>query len=215
MVARKLARLPGDKERHRIFLHTSGALSSAVLAPLADRGFAVGSLHPLSAVSDPQKGTQPLQGAFWSVEGDRRAGNAARRIVADLGGESFSIAADKKPLYHAAAVMVSGHTVALFDMAIEMLERSGLSAQRARQVLLPLVESNARNLATVDVVKALTGSFARADLATIQRHLRAISSSKFKDALEVYRLLGKRSLKLANRTNADKEALKKIEKLLK
>jgi len=213
-VAGVLADLQTGDPTGRVFLHTSGALSSAALEPLAEKGFAVGSLHPLAAVSDPQKGADSLRGAFWCVEGDRFAVKVARRIVNDLKGKSFSITADKKPLYHAAAVMVSGHAVALFDIASEMLAQTGLTEAKARKILLPLVESNARNLATVKPARALTGSFARGDLATVQRHLRALSVSGLKDALHVYRFLGVRSLKLAKETKADPQALKQIAELL-
>ena len=138
-----------------------------------------------------------MRAAFWCLEGDPPAIRAAREIVKSLGGQSFSIKPNKKALYHAAAVMVSGHTVALFDLAIAMLIKSGLSRRRAREILLPLIESNIRNLSKLDVGRALTGSFVRGDAATIQRHLRALRNSNQRDALEVYRVLGKRSLELA------------------
>src|SRR5438093_7287912 len=38
--------------KNRVALHTSGAFSAAVLRPLRDQGFAVGSLHPLISISD-------------------------------------------------------------------------------------------------------------------------------------------------------------------
>lgn len=214
LIARKLADLQVGKADGRIFLHTSGALSSETLAPLAARGFAIGSLHPLLAVTSPANGVQSLNDAFWCVEGKRAATKVARIIVSDLGGQSFSIKADKKPLYHAAALMASGHVVALFDIAIEMLVSSGLTAERARELLLPLVESNTRNLATLDPARALTGTFARGDFATVQRHLLALSTSGLKDALTVYKLLGARSMVLAEKTRIQRRALKKIRKSL-
>ncbi|HLE62277.1 MAG TPA: DUF2520 domain-containing protein, partial [Pyrinomonadaceae bacterium] len=166
------------------------------------------------AVTSPANGVQSLNDAFWCVEGKRAATKVARIIVSDLGGQSFSIKADKKPLYHAAALMVSGHVVALFDIAIEMLVNSGLTAERARELLLPLVESNTRNLATLDPARALTGTFARGDFSTVQRHLLALSTSGLKDALTVYKILGARSMVLAEKTRIQGRALKKIRKSL-
>ena len=87
----------------RVALHTSGALSSEVLAPLRAGGFRVGSMHPLAAVSDAAAGAESLRRAFYCVEGDAAAVAAARRVVRDLGGESFSIRTEDKALYHAAA----------------------------------------------------------------------------------------------------------------
>lgn len=204
-------RLTGNRQ---VYLHTSGALSSKALESLSVKGKAVGSLHPLIAVAETKAGAESLRGAFWCVEGDRLAVEAARRIVRDLDGEGFSIRADKKALYHAAAVMVSGHVAALFDLAIGMLIKSGLTRKRAREVLLPLIESNVRNLAVAEPEQALTGSFARGDAATIKRHLRTLAMNKEKDALAAYRILGERSLQLAAANKLDKRAVKEIRKLL-
>ena len=45
-------------------LHTSGALSAETLAPLRQKGWHTGSIHPLISVSDTTKGDAALQGAF-------------------------------------------------------------------------------------------------------------------------------------------------------
>jgi len=189
-VAAELARLE-TKVRKPTALHTSGALSAEVLAPLRKRGWSTGSIHPLLSVSG--SGTA-LQGAFWSVEGDKAALRLGKTIVRDLGGKSFSIRSEDKPLYHAAAVMSAGNVVALFDVALEMLVQCGLSRKTARSILLPLLASTVHNLETKDTADALTGTFARGDIETVKRHLEALKVNK--DALELYRLLGKRSLKL-------------------
>ena len=177
-------------------LHTSGALSSEVLSPLAAQDWSVGSVHPLISVPDE---TSSLRGAFWSVEGDRRATRFAKQIVSDLEGTSFSIRTAEKPLYHAAAVMTSGNVTALFDVALEMLVACGLTRMTARQVLQPLLASTAHNLESKDPSAALTGTFSRGDVETVKRHLAALKNHKLADALELYCRLGKRSLKLAKK----------------
>jgi predicted short-subunit dehydrogenase-like oxidoreductase (DUF2520 family) len=193
-VASELARLETTRARAQkpTALHTSGALSAEVLAPLRKSGWSTGSIHPLISVSGL---TTALDGAFWSVEGDKTALRAAKAIVRDLGGKSFSIRSEDKPLYHAAAVMSAGNVVALFDVALEMLVQCGLSRKTARSILLPLLASTVHNLETKDTSAALTGTFARGDLETVKRHLKALKINK--DALDLYRLLGKRSLKLS------------------
>ena len=172
-------------------LHTSGALSSEVLAPLRKKGWKTGSIHPLVSVSNAG---DPIEGAFWSVEGDKSAVRTGKAIVRDLGGKSFFIRSGDKPLYHAAAVMSSGNVTALFDVALEMLSECGIKRTTARNILLPLIASTVRNLETKDPAQALTGTFSRGDLETVKRHLAALKRNP--DALELYRLLGKRSLKL-------------------
>lgn len=197
----------------RIVLHTSGALSADVLSPLRRAGIATGSLHPLVSVSDARTGRALFHGAFFAIEGDRLSRRAATSLVNDLGGKSFAIAPNAKALYHAAAVTASGHVTALYDIALEMLSRAGLSPRRAQQVLMPLLESTVRNLATKDPARALTGTFARGDLSTAKQHIKAIESTELHDALAAYVLLGKRSLRLA-KTRAANGALDQIGKLL-
>ena len=182
----------------RVALHTSGALSADVLSPLRRAGFAIGSLHPLVSISD-RAGRDAFRNAFFAIEGDRPAARAARSVVRGLGGQSFSISPGAKALYHAAAVTTSGHVVALFDIALEMLVNCGLSRRRSRQILRPLLESTSRNLSTKDPRLALTGTFARGDVSTAKRHLASIKSHKLPDALAAYILLGHRSLLLASR----------------
>ena len=195
-------------------LHTSGALSSRVLSPLEEIGFNTGSLHPLVSVSDPASGAKAFRGAYFCVEGDNAALKLARRIVKDSGGRSFSIGAEEKALYHAAALTAAGHLTALVDVAIEMLVSCGLNPKEAQRVLIPLIESAVRNLKVSPPDEALTGTFARGDLDTVKRHLKALSSDKQAEALQVYRLLGLHSLQLAGRKKVDATTLRKIKKLL-
>lgn len=197
-LAAQLARIDAAKHKPAA-LHTSGALSADALAPLRDRGWHTGSIHPLISVSDAPEDITALEGAFWSVEGDKTALRVGRAIVRDLGGKSFSIRSEDKPLYHAAAVMSAGNVVALFDVALEMLVQCGLTRPAAQRILLPLIASAVRNLETKEPVDALTGTFARGDVETVKRHLKALSKTGLADAKELYRLLGKRSLKLTKK----------------
>ncbi|HEX8772406.1 MAG TPA: Rossmann-like and DUF2520 domain-containing protein [Pyrinomonadaceae bacterium] len=205
----------GAQAEGRAALHCSGALSSDVLSPLEGVGYQTGSMHPLISVSDPLQGAERLRGGFYAIEGTRSAVRVARGVVRDLGGESFSVNSRDKALYHAAALMASGHMVALLDIAVEMLKDCGLTEKRAQSVLLPLMESTLANLSARDTAHALTGTFARADAATMRRHVDALGGANIEDALEVYRLLGRRSLRLAEKLGVDGEALKKIGRLLK
>jgi len=198
----------------RAVFHTSGALSSVVLAPLARAGFHTGSLHPLVSVSEPRSGAAALRGAFYCLEGDRAALRMARLIVKDLGGKSFSIRPESKALYHAAAVMASPHLVALFDLATEMLASCGVNKKSARQILLPLVESTLNNLGAMTSEQALTGTFARGDVATARRHLDALSGKQLAEALEIYKLLGLRSVELAKKRGLDAKLLRHMKELL-
>jgi predicted short-subunit dehydrogenase-like oxidoreductase (DUF2520 family) len=210
--AHRLAR--SHRGKGRTALHTSGALSSEVLAPLAEAEFQTGSMHPLVSVSDPISGAAALRGGFFCLEGTRRARQLADSLVHDLGGSSFTIKTETKALYHAAAVMASPHLTALFDLATEMLAACGLNQRRAQAVLLPLLESTANNLKFSKPEQALTGTFARGDIATVRKHLRALSGKELAQARKVYKLLGLHSLQMAEKSRLDQQLLEKIRKLL-
>lgn len=215
-VARRLATLFRTQrpKGQRIALHTSGALSSQVLKPLQTAGFAVGSLHPLVSIADGTSRENLFAGAYFCVEGNPAAVRLARSLVRDLKGHSFTIDARSKALYHAAAVMSSGHVTALFDIAIEMLTHCGLTPRRAHQLLQPLLASATTNLSAKTPAQALTGTFARGDVATARRHLAAMSSLDLKDAVAAYVLLGRRSIRMSRIVKADSERSREMARLL-
>lgn len=162
--------------------------------------------------------------AYFCVEGDKMAVTYAETIIRDLHANSIHIKTDRKALYHAAAVMASPHLVALFDLAVELLVTSGVESDDARKILLPLVQSTINNLYpdgpgnhSRDISSALTGTFARGDVGTVELHLKALTNGNPKpppEALEVYRLLGLHSLQLAKRQGLDARKISKITKLL-
>ncbi len=199
--------LAGKLKSKPVVLHTSGSLSSDVLEKLKKIGCAVGSLHPLVSISDSFLGKSRFQNVYFCIEGDETAVEAAKKIVDALGGKSFSIETKYKSLYHASAVTACGHLVAVIDTAIEMLSKCGLNETEAKQILLPLIESTVENLKSQTPAESLTGTFARADSETFDRHLEIMKSEVSGEALEIYLLLGERSLKLAEKQGADKKRL--------
>lgn len=204
----------GRGKPQRFALHTSGAVSSNVLAPLRALGYSVGSLHPLVSVADASPANDPFRGAHFCVEGDRAAARVARSLVKELGGHPFTISREAKPLYHAAATVSSGHVTALFDLAIEMLQECGVTERRARLILAPLLKSTAANLDAQSPAEALTGPFARGDIATVEKHLAAMKTRRMKEAADLYSALGLRAASLAEKTKRNRRSLKDIKKLL-
>ncbi len=194
-----------------VVLHTSGALSSEVLSPVRKLNVSAGSMHPLVSVSDPVTGADSFSGAYFCLEGDTAAVDAARKMVAGLKGQSFTVDTRYKPLYHAAAVMAAGHLVALIDSSLDVLAACGIEESTARAAILPLIESSVGNLRRQGPANALTGPFARADLPAIERHIRAFDE---KEGLEmeraIYLELGLKAVELAERGGGDVETLKNI-----
>lgn len=181
----------------RVALHLSGSLSSDELISLKEKNVAVGSMHPLVSISDAERGSERFSGAYFCVEGDVVAADAAIRLVETLGGNYFSIETQLKPLYHASAVMASGNVTALFDAAIEMLSECGLTRDRAHRILFPLLQSTVSNLADRSPEQALTGPFVRGDVAALERHLDAFEGTIDEEIRSIYLDLAERSVRLA------------------
>lgn len=210
-VAEKLAK----SLKYKPFVyHTSGALSSEILQSVKNTGCPAGSIHPLVSVSDSVSGAKRFKNVFFCVEGDLPAVETAEKIVTDLGGQSFSIPTKFKTLYHASAVTASGHLVALFSIAVEMLSACGLDKSQAQTILLPLIESTVRNLALQTPAQALTGTFSRADTETLKRHLDTLRENVSPEALAIYLQLGRRSAHLAEEQGADTNKLAEMKKIL-
>jgi predicted short-subunit dehydrogenase-like oxidoreductase (DUF2520 family) len=186
-------------DRIKYAFHTSGANQSSLLESLKSNGASIGSIHPLVSISDPLSGSQIFRGTYFCLEGETDAVTTATEIVEGLGGIPFAIDSAFKTLYHAAAVTACGHLVALLDASFEMMKTCGLEPEEAKRILLPLVSSTISNLTRQETAKAMTGTFARADLETFSKHVAAINEHCSEEIMEIYLLLGERALQLAAR----------------
>lgn len=195
-------------------LHISGSLPSDILSGKFVESVSVGSLHPLVSLSDASTGRSSFQGAFFCVEGDTESVKIGNEFAIALGGRPFTIDPGMKPLYHAAAVTAAGHVVALFDLACEVLSRTGVAGPSPSEILWPLIASAVDNLKERPASRALTGSFARGDLETIKRHINALRGEGPYEALQAYRLLGAHSVILARAEGVDENICRSIMEVL-
>jgi predicted short-subunit dehydrogenase-like oxidoreductase (DUF2520 family) len=147
--------------------HVSGSLGLDVLGPHPRRA----AIHPLLAIPNPELGAERLVGGAWfAVAGDP----IVRDVVDDLGGRWFEVADDDRAAYHAAAVIVSNHVVALLGQAERVAARAGVPFD----AYLDLVRATIENVAELGPAAALTGPAARGDWGTIDRHLAALDPSE-------------------------------------
>ncbi|MCE1203273.1 MAG: DUF2520 domain-containing protein [Holophagaceae bacterium] len=93
------------------------------------------------------------------------------RAFGDLGFAAFDLRAELKPLYHAAAVLTSGHAATLWLGAEALLRGQGLALPG--RGLLPLAEATLRNVEAAGAA-GRTGPFVRGDEATIARDAEAL-----------------------------------------
>ena len=176
--------------------HTSGATDLGALEAASRRGARVFSIHPLQTVPD---GGATLSGAACAVSGsDPEAGRLAEALAVRLGMRPFPVAERHRAAYHAAASIACNYLVALEEMAVELLERTG--TEDARDLLAPLVLRTAANWAERGD-DALTGPIARGDEETVERHREAIGEIA-PELLAAYEALAERTRALADRGRA-------------
>ncbi len=94
-----------------------------------------------------------------------------RQAFEVLGFRPFELPGALKPLYHAAAVLASGHAATLWLGADALLRTHGIDLPG--RGLWPLAEATLRNL-QLHGSAGRTGPFARGDLETIQRDAAAL-----------------------------------------
>ena len=201
---------------HQVVLHTSGGWAARdVLATVANKVEALGTLHPLASLSEHAGGHTRLARATFAVEGDPQAVIMAQRLVEIMTGKSLLLEPAQMPLYHAAAVLSSNYIVALVSLASRVLEAAGVKTADVVPALVPLLRSTVDNLAAQGLPQALTGPMARGDVATVQRHLRALQAA-VPDVAEFYGKLGSEVLALATqrKPGLDNETARQLRNLL-
>jgi predicted short-subunit dehydrogenase-like oxidoreductase (DUF2520 family) len=208
-LATSLANARVIAERH-VVLHLSGAQGQEALGPLVGTRAALGSMHPLQTIVEPELTPARLKGAWAAVEGMPRAVEAGEQIAKDLGMRPFRIATKSKAIYHAGAVFASNYLVVVEAIAQRLLRHAGLSDADAWAALRPLVEGTLENLSRHEPREALTGPVVRGDTATIVRHLESLAV----DDAKLYRALGRAALELAQKQGMDDDTAEKVAEAL-
>jgi len=186
--ARLLAQKTGWK--NKIVLHSSGALTSDVLAPLQQAGAFTASLHPMMTFVP---GTTPrLADVPFAVEGDRRAVLAAKQIGRAFKAEVFEIKKEAKVLYHALGSFSSPMVVATLVTAERVGKAAGLTQKQLRTIMRPILLQTLENYLKAGPAAAFSGPIKRGDIDTVRRHLENLKDVP--EATEVYRALVKSAL---------------------
>jgi len=171
-VASQLERTCGDDLRRKVVVHTSGALTSAVLAPLALRGAWTGVMHPMQSFGAR---TRPrLDGVLFGIEGHAEALRLIRKMVRSLGGEAARVEAARKAEYHCAGTFAAAHVLASVEAGVHLLMAAGMKRREATRALLRLSRQVLDNQELLGPRAAWTGPLSRGDLATIALHWESL-----------------------------------------
>jgi predicted short-subunit dehydrogenase-like oxidoreductase (DUF2520 family) len=176
-----------------VVAHTSGATTVSVLLPCERVGASTLVFHPLQTFSDPIAHYHCFAGAAVAItplspEPAAPATVLGYALAEILGARPFLLADEKRGLYHAAATLACNYFVALEHQSRDLFVKSGLPADDALSLFLPLVRATLNNMEESGTVLALTGPLSRGDTETIRGHLAALKLEA-PDLLPMYRAL--------------------------
>lgn len=170
----KVSRAGGFKKGQFVY-HVSGALGLEALTSAQACGAFAGCIHPLQTLIGSPTDKNLLAACYFSLDGDKQALAMAEKLVALIGGTSFTISSEKRTLYHAAASVTSNYLVILLHAAIEMLKGAGVTD--GIKVLMPLIAGTLENIMAQGTTAALTGPISRGDVKTVAKHFIALHGS--------------------------------------
>jgi len=182
---RELGRAPLRADA--VVLHASGSADPPALDELRSLGHAAGTFHPLVPLSDPARAPALLRDAWIGLDGDDAARARGRALADALGAHTLDIPAGRKPLYHAAAVLVSNFPPVLLALGERAMADAGLPRDLARRALLPLWTAAADNARAATFPASLTGPAVRGDVDTVRANMEALAGDP--TAQEVYRVM--------------------------
>lgn len=191
-----------DELKDKIVCHFSGSLSSLVFSGIEAAGATGCSIHPMFAFSDKYKSYEQFHTACLTMEGQEQAVRAMKELFEPLGHKVFTVKAEDKMRYHAAAALASNYMVGLFQASLDLLEECGFPEEDGRLLLEPLVRNNVEAMLHQGTECALTGPLERGDIQTMEKHLKVLYGTNTE---QIYRSLSKKLLEIAKRKNADRD----------
>ena len=179
-----------------LVVHLSGSRSLDVLDAVAQRGGAVGALHPLRSFPAPIHDGSGLDGVPCAVEADEPHRSRLIAATQTTGGKPFVVAdGEAKVAYHLAASVASNFAVTLAALAERQLERAGITDEAVRRGLVRLAVETLENVGERGPAGALTGPIIRGDADVVARHLAALADAPTERGL--YEALATATLDLA------------------
>lgn len=191
-----------------IVIHCSGSLTSDVLSSAKKKGCSIISVHPMRSFAKPEVSILHYEGTFCAIEGDADIFAVISAFFEHIGSITYTINKEKKSFYHAAGVFASNYLVTLSKEASLCMKEAGVENEMAMKIITSIMKGTVNNLEkTLSPEQSLTGPIQRGDLSTIKNHLSALATNN--DQRELYSLLGKATLAVANLSEQKKNALEK------
>lgn len=161
----------------KVFTHTSGAYSSAILNPLKEKKAFISSAHPIFSFGSDLPNRTSLKGVYFDLDGDALAINKLKEVILKIGGCTLNVSPDQKLAVHLAAVFYSNFFTGLAQNAQVILRKAGIPDENLWKPFLPLIQATLENLSSQPPAAALTGPLKRGDIQTVERHLQFIAEN--------------------------------------
>jgi len=186
--------------KQTLVVHCSGAHTARdLLEDLASSDVPVGSFHPLQTVPDPRSGVKSIPGSWVAVGGSDEVTAQLENLARKLDCSPVVIPEDKRPLYHASAVVACNLTIALFSIAGDLMKDAAKDLDEPLAPLRPLVEQSIRNVFEKGPEEALTGPALRGDRDTLHSHVNALGDLD-PEFIEPYMALTRKCLDIGRET---------------
>lgn len=183
-IAKEIATLNSNKE-YQYFFHCSGSHTLDALQPLHTSN--IGCFHPLQAFTE---NTTSLENTYIAIDGEQSSLSIATKLAHTLNAIPIHVPANEKPLYHAAACILSNYLISLTCIAEDIFMKWSIP----REALLGLLQSTVSNIeSATNTASALTGPLSRGDSNTISQHLEVLPNKY----LQLYCQLGLQTLDIA------------------
>lgn len=198
-------------------IHFSGSKSLEVLNSARAAGAEIASIHPLKSFASIQEAIKSLPGTVFGITySSAESKKMAEFLVKSLGGEIIEVENNKKPLYHAAACVVSNYLVTLINYAVLIHKKMGIKPEDSLKGLMGLVEGTVSNIKKMGTEKSLTGPIARGDVGTIKEHINSFNEFFSKEDTALYRMMGIETSKIAHQNKWIKEStVEELKEILK
>ena len=202
------------QKRHSV-VHCSGATEVSSLAAAAEQGASIGGFHPLQTFTNAEAAMKTLPGCTVGIEAEEEALlNLLWSMAQALGCNPIRLPAGARALYHASGSFAGSFLVRIMNDALDLWEAFGVDREQAFQALLPLTKGTVAALEANGPVKGLAGPIARADVATVERHIAAVRAHA-PALLPTYLDLARRSVAIsAAKGGASTEKLDALRALL-
>ena len=151
--------------------HFSGSIGTKPLAAARTAGARPCALHPVQAFPDVETAVERLPGSTWGVTCDADdVAWAGEFVTRFLKGRAVQVEEEDRPVWHAAAVMVSNGISALLSIGESML--TSIHVDEPNAVLEPIASGTVANARAGGGGGAtLTGPVVRGESFIIRRHL--------------------------------------------